>query len=181
MPSERADRPRIFLSTELAGRAAVRFARAFVLASAALFVAAVPFATKPLAPVTAFIPAYQSALVISDLITAVLLFGQFNYGKRGILDITHSRLFTFASLRTLFEQGGFRVIETRGLPAPFPLALGGGGLARTLLCLNRLLIRISKGLFSYQVFMVLQPCPSPEYLLRTAQAKSAVRGGSPNL
>ena len=39
----------------------------------------------------------------------MLLFGQFNYGKRGILDLTHTRLFTFESFRRLFEQGGFRV------------------------------------------------------------------------
>ena len=49
----------------------------------------------------------------------MLLLGQFNYGKRGILDLTHTRLFTFASLRRLFEQGGFVVTETRGIAAPF--------------------------------------------------------------
>jgi diguanylate cyclase (GGDEF)-like protein len=36
----------------------------------------VPFANLPLAKVTAFIPTYESALAISDLVTAVLLFGQ---------------------------------------------------------------------------------------------------------
>ena len=45
----------------------------------------------------------------------MLLLGQFNYGKRGILDLTHTRLFTFASLRRLFEQGGFEVIESAGV------------------------------------------------------------------
>ena len=39
----------------------------------------------------------------------MLLFGQFNYGKRGILDMTHTRLFTFTSLRRLLEQSGFRI------------------------------------------------------------------------
>ena len=107
----------------------------------------------------------------------MLLLGQFNYGKRGILDMTHTRLFTFGSLRALFEQGGFRIIETYGVPAPLPLALGDGRLARMLQRLNRLLIRISKGLFSYQVFMVMQLYPTPEYLLRTAQTDSAVRDG----
>ena len=53
----------------------------------------------------------------------MLLLGQFNYGKRGILDITHTRLFTFGTLRRLFEQAGFEVTEVRGLPAPFPLAV----------------------------------------------------------
>src|SRR6185437_9548148 len=34
----------------------------------------------------------------------MLLLGQFNYGKRGILDMTHTRLFTFSSFRRLLEQ-----------------------------------------------------------------------------
>ena len=50
----------------------------------------------------------------------MLFFGQFNYGRRGILDRTHRRLFTFGSLRTMLEQSGYKVIETRGVPAPFP-------------------------------------------------------------
>lgn len=36
-----------------------------------------PFARRPLGEISAFIPAYESALAITDLITAVLLFGQF--------------------------------------------------------------------------------------------------------
>jgi glycosyltransferase involved in cell wall biosynthesis len=108
----------------------------------------------------------------------MLLFGQFNYGKRGILDMTHTRLFTFATVRRLFEQGGFRIIDTRGVPGPFPLALGDGWLGRTLVRLNKLLIRISRGLFSYQIYMVLKPNPSLDYLLRQAEEKSAIRAAS---
>jgi hypothetical protein len=108
----------------------------------------------------------------------MLLFGQFNYGKRGILDMTHTRLFTFTTVRRLFEQGGFRIIETRGVPGPFPLALGDGWLGRMLVRLNKLLIRISRGLFSYQIYMVLKPNPSLDYLLRQAEEKSAIRAAS---
>ena len=50
---------------------------AAIVVSATAFLAAVPFARVPLAPVAAFIPAYEGSLVIIDLITAVLLFGQF--------------------------------------------------------------------------------------------------------
>jgi signal transduction histidine kinase len=52
-------------------------AKVIVLTSAILFLALASFATTKLAPVAAFIPIYESALVIIDLITAVLLFGQF--------------------------------------------------------------------------------------------------------
>jgi glycosyltransferase involved in cell wall biosynthesis len=99
-----------------------------------------------------------------------LLFGWFNYGPRGILDLTHTRLFTFATVRKLFEQSGYRIEEVRGVAAPFPLALGAGRLAKLALAVNRILIRISRGLFSYQIFMVCTPMPSLEWLLTRAYA-----------
>jgi PAS domain S-box-containing protein len=67
----------VLLSTQPAGRGERRFALGVVLASLVVFLAAAPFAKVPLAPVPAFIPIYESALTINDLITAVLLFGQF--------------------------------------------------------------------------------------------------------
>jgi glycosyltransferase involved in cell wall biosynthesis/2-polyprenyl-3-methyl-5-hydroxy-6-metoxy-1,4-benzoquinol methylase len=108
----------------------------------------------------------------------MLLFGQFNYGKRGILDLTHTRLFTFASLRRLFEQGGFDVAELAGIPAPFPLALGPGRMARFLLVANRLLIRLARSLFAYQILMVVRPRRSLDLLLQTAQHQSAARANA---
>jgi hypothetical protein len=36
---------------------------------------------------------------------------------------------------------------------------------------------LSKGLFSYQMIMVVKPYPSPEYWLQSAEEQSAVRGG----
>jgi hypothetical protein len=54
----------------------------------------------------------------------MLVLGQFNYGKAGILDRTHTRLFTFRSLRRLLVDAGFRIKEIRGVPAPFPKILG---------------------------------------------------------
>jgi hypothetical protein len=105
----------------------------------------------------------------------MLLFGQFNYGKRGILDLTHTRLFTFSTLRRLFEQAGFEVVLSRGLPAPFPLAFGENVLARVALGVNQFLIRLWKAAFSYQIYMVARPRPSLETLLEHAYEKSAVR------
>lgn len=78
MPGELTNQHRAFLSTSPAGRNERRLALIAVLVSAAVFLAAAPFAKVPLPQVAAFIPAYQSALVVNDLITAVLLFGQFS-------------------------------------------------------------------------------------------------------
>jgi 2-polyprenyl-3-methyl-5-hydroxy-6-metoxy-1,4-benzoquinol methylase len=90
---------------------------------------------------------------------AMLLLGQFNYGPRGILDMTHTRLFTVRTLRRLFRQAGFTACETFGLPAPFPLAIGDRRLARVLLKVNQAAVRVSMSLFSYQIFLVLDPPP----------------------
>ncbi len=81
----------------------------------------------------------------------MLLSGQFNYGKRGILDLTHTRLFTFGSFRRLFEQGGFRVVDTRGIPAPFQLVFRNDMACRVFFAVNRWLIRLARRLFSYQI------------------------------
>jgi SAM-dependent methyltransferase len=99
-----------------------------------------------------------------------LLFGWFNYGPRGILDLTHTRLLTFATARKLFEQSGYRIEEIKGVPAPFPLALGDNFLSRTLVMINKVLIKIAGGLFSYQVFMVCSPLPTLQWLLSRAYA-----------
>jgi len=105
----------------------------------------------------------------------MLVLGQFNYGKRGVLDLTHTRLFTFQSFRRLFEQAGFRVLESHGVPGPFPLALGDGPLSRALVRCNAWLIKVAKGLFSYQAFFVVEPLPSLDYLLAEALEQSARR------
>ncbi len=104
-----------------------------------------------------------------------LLLGLFNYGPRGILDRTHTRLFTFGTFRGLFEQAGFDVLANKGIPAPFPLALGHGLVARVLLLLNRIAIRIRAPLFSYQVFIVARKRPVLADLLQDAEAHSAER------
>jgi glycosyltransferase involved in cell wall biosynthesis len=95
----------------------------------------------------------------------MLLLGQFNYGKKGILDVTHTRLFTFRSIRELLKQSGYKVLEVQGIPAPFPVALGNNFIARTLVRFNAVLIGLSKGLFSYQIFVRAEAMPTVNNLL----------------
>ncbi len=108
-----------------------------------------------------------------------LMLGQFNYGKAGILDITHKRLFTFRGIRRLLEDTGFRSIELRGVPAPFPKVLGDGRLGRAALGANLALIKLSKTLFSYQIFVVAEGTPAVDFLLEDARASGGATGGSP--
>lgn len=115
---------------------------------------------------------------VGFLITRLMLLaGQFNYGKRGILDLTHTRLFTFASLRRTLEQSGFAITETIGVPGPFPLALGDNFLAHALTRINSALIYVSRGLFSYQIMVRARALPILETLLDQAEQHSAVRLG----
>jgi len=97
-----------------------------------------------------------------------LLFSGFHYGRRGILDMDHTRLFTFSSLCRTLEVNGYEIVKKKGVPAPFPLALGEGWLARFLLLVNRVLIFFSKSLFSYQVAIIARPLPTLEHLLEDA-------------
>jgi SAM-dependent methyltransferase len=95
----------------------------------------------------------------------MLLFGQFNYGKKGILDATHTRLFTFRSLGELLDQSGYKILEERGIPAPFPKAIGDNWFSRLLLRVNEALIRVSKGFFAYQIFVRAEAKPTINNLL----------------
>jgi len=113
--------------------------------------------------------------VVFFVVRLQALLGRFNYGKRGILDLTHTRLYTFKTLRHLLEQCGFQVQRVAGIPAPFALALGDGRGARFITSLNDVLIRVAPGLFSYQVFMVATPTPTVETLLDNSITESAKR------
>ncbi|MBK9281119.1 MAG: glycosyltransferase [Candidatus Obscuribacter sp.] len=104
------------------------------------------------------------------------LFGQFNYGKKGILDLTHTRLFTFDSLRRLLEESGFVVLSEKGIPAPFPHAASNRKLADFLLNLNDKCISFWKELFAYQIFVVVKPKPSLPSLLHDAVEHSRLKG-----
>jgi glycosyltransferase involved in cell wall biosynthesis len=115
------------------------------------------------------------AFVIQRL---MLLFGQFNYGKAGILDRTHCRLFTFRAIQNLLRDSGFKIKAVKGIPAPFPKVLGTGLLGRTAIGLNLMLIGVSKSLFSYQIYVEAETTPDVEFLLRDAKEKSEQRTNS---
>ena len=103
----------------------------------------------------------------------MLLLGQFNYNKRGILDLTHTRLFTFSSLRRLLRETGFVIERETGIPAPIPLVVRSPFGQRLLMGLQSALIRVSRGLFAYQMLMVVRPLPTLARLMSDAERHSA--------
>jgi len=83
------------LATSMPSSAERRFALGTVLVSLLLFIAVAPFARERLPKVWAFIPIYEAALVLNDLITALLLVGQFRIARsKAVLVLAAGYLFT---------------------------------------------------------------------------------------
>jgi diguanylate cyclase (GGDEF)-like protein len=77
--------PTVVLSSSVAGSGERRFAFLVIAVSAVAFLGLAPFAPVPLWPMPVFIPIYQSALVITDIVTAVFLLGQQQLLRTGAL------------------------------------------------------------------------------------------------
>lgn len=103
-----------FLSTLTASPGERRLVGGVLLLSLIVFAAIAPFAKWQLPAVAAFIPSYQSALVVIDLITAALLFGQFfSFNSRALFVLGCGYLFVAAMTTAhaltfpgLFAPGG---------------------------------------------------------------------------
>lgn len=94
-----------------------------------------------------------------------LFLGRFNYAKRGILDKTNLRLFTFLSLKKLLIQSGYKIISIKGIPAPFPVIIPARFISLLLIRINQLLIIICRNLFSYQIMITAKAYPNLDMLL----------------
>lgn len=104
-----------------------------------------------------------------------LLLGRFEYGKRGILDITHTRLFTFNTLRRAMRAAGFDVERTEGVVAPVQFIFGRSALSSIALAFNRILVRLRPTLFGFQILMVATPRPTLATLLDAAKSSAATK------
>jgi glycosyltransferase involved in cell wall biosynthesis len=85
-----------------------------------------------------------------------LLLGQFNYGKRGILDRTHKRLFSVSSFRRLIGQYGFKVKEIRGFSPPFVDMIDAGRTMRWIEAIHSWLSRKFPNLFAYNFLVIAE-------------------------
>jgi two-component system sensor histidine kinase/response regulator len=71
-----SDQRRLFLATALATQRERRIAVAFAAGSFVAFLAVMPFVRVPLPAIPAFIPVYEAAHFLIDVITAALLLDQ---------------------------------------------------------------------------------------------------------
>jgi glycosyltransferase involved in cell wall biosynthesis len=100
---------------------------------------------------------YASTGNIAFLVMRLSLFlGQFNYGKRGILDLTHTRLFTIYSFKKLLVNGGFRVKEVRGFGPPIRDMVGESTTLRAVDTASGLLARLWPRLFAFSFLIVAE-------------------------
>jgi len=85
------------------------------------------------------------------VVRLMLALGHFNYGKKGILDLTHTRLFTVRSFCRMLEGAGFRVEKVRGFGPPIVDMVGDSFLLRLLDRWAAWLARLWPGLWAYQI------------------------------
>jgi len=107
------------------------------------------------------------------LMRLMLLIGRFEYGKRGILDITHTRLFTLPTLKRAMLSAGFYDLRTEGIVVPVPFVFGSSPLSKLLMTVNRALVRVLPRLFGFQLLVVATPRPTLATLLDNAQQSAA--------
>jgi len=97
-----------------------------------------------------------------------LLLGKFPYAERGILDVTHRRLFTRGSLLRMLEDCGYQIEKVLPVPVPFD-AVFGGRLGPPLTRLSRLLCAVWPRLFAFQFIVLCRPRPGARQLLTESE------------
>lgn len=98
-----------------------------------------------------------------------VLTGSFGYDRRGILDNTHLRFFTRATLRRTVRATGFDIIDevSTGLPLGTVGAPDSSAALRTLRRIDDVLVRARPTLFGYQ--HILRLTPHAEQAIQTEQ------------
>jgi glycosyltransferase involved in cell wall biosynthesis len=107
------------------------------------------------------------------LLRISLLFGRFSYADRGILDITHKRLFTLSSLRKLLIETGYEIKMQKGIGPPifvFSRNLAARAVARVLNELAQLFPRI----FGFQLLIIAEPKPTTYRILVNTKKVNAI-------
>jgi 2-polyprenyl-3-methyl-5-hydroxy-6-metoxy-1,4-benzoquinol methylase len=84
------------------------------------------------------------------------LIGWFNYGKRGILDMTHQRLFTVNSFKKLLQDNGFILKKVVGFGPPIADQISHQGIWKAIDLISGLLARQYPPLFSFNFLIVAE-------------------------
>src|SRR5262245_7630868 len=122
---------------------------------------------------------FSTANIGFFVVRLMLLLGHFNYGQRGILDVTHKRLYSVHTFHNLMEQTGFLVQRELFIPFPFRDLGFSARVTKFLQKINMLLIRIRPRLFAYQIILEALPLTTAGAVLEDtikSEAPMAARG-----
>jgi hypothetical protein len=119
---------------------------------------------------------YASTGNIAFVVTRTsLLLGQFNYGKRGILDLTHTRLFTVYSFKKLLANAGFVIREVKGFGPPIEDMVGGSPALRAADAVSGALARLWPRLFAFNFLVVAQKADDLDDIYERTRASARGR------
>jgi len=96
----------------------------------------------------------STANIAYIIMRCTLLIGWFNYGNRGILDMTHHRLFTVNSFKRLLKNSGFEIKKIIGFGPPIADQIGKTGIIGILDSFASFLARIYPSLFSFNFLII---------------------------
>lgn len=109
---------------------------------------------------------YASCANVAYLpVRLMLSLGFFNYGRRGILDKSHKRLFTKSSFKRFLSQGGFEVEGVYGFGPPIVDKVGAGKVLRVIDRLSYLLAKFWPSLFAFEILFVAKKRVDIHWLL----------------
>lgn len=98
---------------------------------------------------------YLSTANIAYLPMRILLaIGQFNYGKRGILDKTHKRLFTVSNLKKTLRAYGFEIQTIIGFSPPLIDLIKNNRFFTLMEMIHAFFARLYPNLFSYNFLII---------------------------
>jgi 2-polyprenyl-3-methyl-5-hydroxy-6-metoxy-1,4-benzoquinol methylase len=99
-----------------------------------------------------------------------LLLGRFPYAERGILDVTHKRLFTRGSLLRMLRDCGYRIDRVTPIAVPFR-AVVGGAVGRLLERLAAFAAGLWPTLFAFQFLVECHPLPGIASILEDSEIR----------
>jgi glycosyltransferase involved in cell wall biosynthesis len=111
------------------------------------------------------------------LLRLSLLAGQFNYGKRGILDLTHKRLFTIYSFTKLLRNSGLTVEAIHGFGPPIRDMIGESPALRAADASSGFLAHHWPRLFAFNFLVVAHKAPELDEIYARTAASDSGGGG----
>lgn len=104
----------------------------------------------------------STANIAFIIMRMALFFGWFNYGKKGILDKTHHRLFTIKSFKRLLKNSGFHLEKVVGFGPPIADEISNKGIFVFFDKMAGLLARLKPSLFCFNFLALASKKPTLE-------------------